>query len=72
MSTNKWQLSRAAAERNEKIRARYRFRMGAEDPEHLVFIDESRIDIWTSYRLNGWSQKGTRARIQSRFQRGTG
>ncbi|KIJ22688.1 hypothetical protein M422DRAFT_83984, partial [Sphaerobolus stellatus SS14] len=48
-------LSKAAAERNEEARSQYRFRIGAESPDRLVFIDESRIDCRATYRLYGWA-----------------
>ncbi|KIJ51782.1 hypothetical protein M422DRAFT_244132 [Sphaerobolus stellatus SS14] len=63
-------LSKAAAERNEEARALYKFRIGAESPEQLVFIDESRIDCRATYRLYGWAEKGKRARAKARFVRG--
>ena len=66
------QLSKAAAERNEGSRCLYRFHIGHESPERLVFLDESRIDCRTTYRLYGWAEKGQRARVKSKFVRGTG
>jgi hypothetical protein len=65
-------ISRVAAERNEQARAHFLFDLGAESPERLVFIDESRLDIRTTYRIYGWSAKGQRARMPAKFQRGTG
>ncbi|KIJ46833.1 hypothetical protein M422DRAFT_226531 [Sphaerobolus stellatus SS14] len=65
-------LSKAAAERNEADRARSRFQIGAESPERLVFVDESRVDLRTTYRLNGWAPKGERAAVTAKFQRGQG
>jgi hypothetical protein len=66
------QLSKVAAERNESLCNLYRFRIGHESPSRLVFIDESRIDCRTTYRLNGWAQKGKKATVKARFVRGTG
>ena len=65
-------LARVAAEHNEMVRSQYRFEIGAESPEQLVFIDESRIDRRTSYRLKGWTPRGKRAIVSSKFTRGQG
>ncbi|KIJ41448.1 hypothetical protein M422DRAFT_81712, partial [Sphaerobolus stellatus SS14] len=48
-------LSKAAAEHNYEQCSRFKFLIGSESPEHLVFIDESHIDVQTSYQLNGWA-----------------
>ena len=66
------QLSKAAAERNAGTRARFMFQIGVELPERLVFIDESRIDVRTSYRNYGHASKGERARMKAKFVRGPG
>ena len=66
------QLSKAAAERNEASHARFMFQIGAEKPERLVFIDESRIDARTTYRNYGRAPKGQQARMKARFVRGPG
>ena len=66
------QLSKAAAERNAACRAHFQFQIGAESPDRLVFIDESRIDCRTTYRLCGWAYKGARAKVSARFVRGPG
>jgi hypothetical protein len=66
------QLSKAAAEHNAASRAHFRFQIGAESPERLVFIDKSRIDCHTTYRLCGWAYKGRRAKVSARFVRGPG
>ena len=65
-------LSKVAAERSQAARSYFKYAIGAESPDRLVFIDESRIDIRTSYRLYGWALKGDRARISAKFVRGTG
>ncbi|KIJ40118.1 hypothetical protein M422DRAFT_112421, partial [Sphaerobolus stellatus SS14] len=65
-------LSKVAAECNEAAREAYRFTIGAESPERLVFVDESRVDLHTTYRINGWSKKGERATVSAKFQRGQG
>ncbi|KAJ7229030.1 hypothetical protein GGX14DRAFT_344831, partial [Mycena pura] len=31
-------------------------------PNYLVFADEAAVNILTTYHINGWSQKGLRAR----------
>ncbi|KIJ35195.1 hypothetical protein M422DRAFT_136599, partial [Sphaerobolus stellatus SS14] len=40
--------------------------------EQLVFVDESRVDLCTTYHINGWSKKGERATVSAKFQRGQG
>ncbi|KZT21221.1 hypothetical protein NEOLEDRAFT_1073924, partial [Neolentinus lepideus HHB14362 ss-1] len=45
----KQQLSKAASERNEEMRLKYGFWIGAESPDWLVFIDESTVDLRTAY-----------------------
>jgi hypothetical protein len=44
--------------------------IGQESAERLVFIDESAVNIKTTYRLNGWSFRGRRAHKTARFVRG--
>ncbi|KAF8310143.1 hypothetical protein DL93DRAFT_2030715, partial [Clavulina sp. PMI_390] len=48
-------LSKRAAERNERKRAQFMLRIGQYQPRQLVFVDESALNIKTTYRLNGWS-----------------
>jgi len=45
--------------------------IGEEPPERIVTVDESAVNILTTYRLNGWAFKGTRARKSCKFVRGT-
>lgn len=67
--TNK-QLSKHAQERCEETRLAFQFTISDEPPERLVFVDESAVNILTTYRSNGWALKGRRARKHSLFQRG--
>jgi transposase len=64
------QLSKAAAERCEEARNEFRFRAGAYPSDFFVWVDESAVDLRTTYRLNGWAYKGRRARIRAVFRRG--
>lgn len=64
------QLSKRAMEQTEDSRTAYQFCIGAEDAPRLVFVDESAINLRTTYRLNGWAMRGRRARILAHFQRG--
>lgn len=59
-----------ARERSEAARRTYRFSIGVELPSWLVFLDESSLDTRVTYRLNGWSWRGQRARVRSHFVRG--
>ena len=61
-----------AAERNAASRAHFHFQIGAESPDRLMFIDESRIDCCTTYRLCGWAYKGQRAKVDACFVCGPG
>ncbi|KIJ43433.1 hypothetical protein M422DRAFT_253316 [Sphaerobolus stellatus SS14] len=65
-------LAHVAAEHNEDVCNHYRFEIGAEAPNHLVFVDESCIDCRTSYHLKGWAPRGKRAIISSKFMQGQG
>ena len=51
-------------------RSQYHFRIAAESPERLVFIDESRIDFRATYQLYGWAEKGQKAKVKAQFVRG--
>jgi hypothetical protein len=53
-----------------KDRSDYRLRSGAFSPEQLVFIDESHVDLRTTFRSNGWAYKGQRATVPANFIRG--
>lgn len=66
-----YQLSKAAAERSEEARRAFRLEIGAEPPERIVTADESAVNILTTYRQNGWSYRGIRARKKCKFVRGT-
>jgi hypothetical protein len=45
--------------------------IGDEPPDRIVCIDESAVNVLTTYRMNGWSYEGLRARKRSKFVRGT-
>ncbi|EJD33488.1 hypothetical protein AURDEDRAFT_41209, partial [Auricularia subglabra TFB-10046 SS5] len=47
-------LSKHALERTEDSRMTYQFTAGGEETDYFVFVDESAIDLCTTYRLNGW------------------
>lgn len=64
-------LSKAAAERSEEARREFRLEIGAEPPERIVTADESAVNLLTTYRQNGWSYRGIRARKKCKFVRGT-
>lgn len=65
-----FQLSKAAAERCEEARHQFRMEIGAETLDRIVTADESAVNILTTYRTNGWSYKGIRARKICKFRRG--
>ncbi|KAJ8475422.1 hypothetical protein ONZ45_g15616 [Pleurotus djamor] len=67
----KKKLSRVAQERSEEARRAFTLQVGREPPERLVCADEAAVNILTSYRENGWSFHGMRARKKTRFVRGT-
>lgn len=64
------QLSRVAKERCEAPRSAYQQQIGQYEPHMLVFADESSLDMRVTFRLNGWSRRGTRARTRTNFVRG--
>jgi len=59
-----------AAERSAQKRLEYIARIGKYNPEHLVFVDESSVDRWTTYRNRAWSIRGTKAQRKAIFVRG--
>ncbi|KAJ7580331.1 hypothetical protein C8J56DRAFT_867191 [Mycena floridula] len=67
--TNK-KLSREAAECSAEARRDFSLAIAEYPPSYLVCADESAVNILTTYRLNGWSYRGTRARKQTNFVRG--
>lgn len=69
--TTHTQLSKAAAERCEEARRQFRWEIGQESADRIVTADESAVNILTTYRTNGWSFKGMRARKSCKFVRGT-
>lgn len=69
MSSKK--LSKAAAERCEEARHDFAIEMGDIPPEYLVTADEAAVNVLTTYRTNGWSLQGLRARKKCCFVRGT-
>ena len=64
------QLTRVAIERNAEKRANFAARMGAYDPEQLIFVDESAVDRRTAYRGEAWAIKGRAATRKAFFCRG--
>ncbi|KAJ7749453.1 hypothetical protein B0H16DRAFT_1319299 [Mycena metata] len=66
-----WKLSRQAAERCAEARRDFLMEIGNEPASRIVCADESAVNILTSYRRNGWSLKGLRARKCCCFVRGT-
>lgn len=58
-------------ERCEELRRNFAYEIGGEPPEYLVTGDEAAVNILTTYRFNGWSVKGLRARKRCCFVRGT-
>ena len=64
------QLSKIAAERCEDARDRFLLEISKESPEQLVFVDETSVNILTTYRAMGRAPKGKRATMRSFFQRG--
>ncbi|KAJ7659642.1 hypothetical protein DFH06DRAFT_1130413 [Mycena polygramma] len=71
MSREAVDLSKPAAERCEEARRNFVFEVGKYPADYLVTADESAVNILTTYRLNGWSYKGTQARKACYFGRGT-
>jgi hypothetical protein len=69
--TKSIQLSKAAAERCEAARREFRMEVGRERPECLVAADETAVNTLVTYRINGWSFRGTQARKRCKFRRGT-
>jgi hypothetical protein len=47
------------------------FDIGEFPPEYLVCADEAAVNVLTTYRINGWSLAGLRARKRCCFVRGT-
>lgn len=60
-----------AAERSEEKRRAYLWKIGREDPSKIVFIDESAVNLRTTYRMYGWAIQGQRAHVHAHFVRGT-
>jgi hypothetical protein len=52
------------------VRAEYICEIAAYQADQLVFVDECYVDKRNTIRLTGWSEKGTRAKIQAPFVRG--
>jgi hypothetical protein len=65
-------LSKAAAEHSQAARPYFKYAIGAESPDQLVFINESWNDIQTSYWLYEWALRGNCARTSAKFVCGTG
>lgn len=69
-TTNPEQLSKIAGERKEERRCAFMMRVGVENPDRLVFVDETAVNLRSSYRLNGRSARGKRAYRVTNFVRG--
>lgn len=65
------QLSKAARERCADSRRRFALEIGKEPPDCLVFADESAVNLFMTYRENGWAVQGVRAIKYCHFVRGT-
>jgi len=63
-------IKKAAAERNEALRADFIGRMAQYSPEQLGFLDETSKDERTSFRARGRSRKGSRTVNKGVFIRG--
>ena len=63
-------LSKVASEWCEVSRLEFQFSLSGEPAERLVFADESLVNVLTTYQMNGWSMKGTRAQKSTKFVRG--
>ena len=64
------QVSKIAGERKEERRRAFFMRVGAEHPDRLVFVDETAVNLRSSYRPNGRSARGKRAYRITNFVRG--
>lgn len=64
------QLSVFAAQQNEDARDDFRYVIGREQLDWLVFCDETSIDMRATYRLHGWAKRGKRARLPESYVRG--
>ncbi|KAF8601490.1 hypothetical protein BDV93DRAFT_445584 [Ceratobasidium sp. AG-I] len=63
---------RPARERDEHDRNLFQWLVGTYyDARHLVFVDESAYDRWTTRREYAWAPSGDRARRRDFFVRGT-
>jgi hypothetical protein len=51
-------VSKAAAERNELLRAAWQAEYGDIPTEYFVWLDESSIDDHTNQCTNGWAMSG--------------
>lgn len=60
-----------AAERCAEARREFVLEVGQEPPENIVCVDESAVNILTTYRQNGWAYQGVRAQKRCNFVRGT-
>jgi hypothetical protein len=58
-------------ERCQEVRNTFALEIGAYPVEYLVAADEAAVNILTTYRTNGWSIQGLRARKRCNFVRGT-
>ncbi|KIJ34421.1 hypothetical protein M422DRAFT_86990, partial [Sphaerobolus stellatus SS14] len=48
-------LSKVAAECSATACTKFMHNIAEELPERLVFINKGRVDLRTTYRLNGWA-----------------
>jgi hypothetical protein len=59
-----------AAERCAEARREFVLEVGRESPENIVCVDESAVNVLTTYCQNGWAYQGVRARKRCNFVRG--
>jgi hypothetical protein len=64
------QLLRVAAEHCEDVRQLFLYNIAQEPAWRLVFVDESSVNLLTTYRTTGRAFKGKHARMRSYFQHG--
>lgn len=72
MQFTKKRVSARAIERNAELRSAYMIKIGelVDDPNMLMFTDESAKDERTLARANGWSEAGMRCVSRKFFVRG--
>ena len=67
LTCKKIQLTCVAIDRSAEKRADFAARIGAYDPEQLIFVDKSAVDRRTAYRGEAWAIKGPAATWKAFF-----